>query len=288
MRGMQLPEYSASNVDDVNRPAPDFDVREYARTAVGNLREGLTLAAYENAPLSTDSLRTIALLQAVERSTMQHLRTVLVTPTHKDARITAFLTTWAFEKYWIADALSGILAAHEPLPLSPKRPAIVRFGREVAERFAPIRESLVANQIGVPVLAVHMATGAIDGWVTQAAYARIAELEQNAELSTTMETVLGIKARHLTFFEPQSEYRLGASAKAQSLARKRLARSAWPIGADELPTSDRHFFFDRLFRSSPGLAESIDSAIDGLPGLSGLGLIAKAAGNRAAGTRSAA
>jgi hypothetical protein len=213
---------------------------------------------------------------------MQNLRTVLVTPTHKDARITAFLTTWAFEKFWIADALSGILAAHAPLPASPRRPAIVRFGREVAERFAPIRESLVANHIGIPMLAVHMATGAIDGWLTQAAYARIAELEPHDELASTMDTVIGIKARHLTFFEPQSEYRLGASTTASNLARKRLSRSAWPIGADELPTSDRHFFFDRLFRSSPGLAESIDSAIDGLPGLSGLGLIARAAGTRSA------
>lgn len=279
---MPLPEYSTSNVDDVNRPAPDFDVREYARTAVGNLREGLDLSAYESAPLSTSTLRAIRLLQAVERSTMQHLRTVLVTPTHKDARITAFLTTWAFEKFWIADALSGILASHEPLPASRPRPAIVRFGREVAERFAPIRESLVANQIGVPVLAVHMATGAIDGWVTQAAYARIAEREPHAELDATMQRVLGIKARHLTFFEPQSEYRLGASSTARSLARRRLARLAWPIGADELPTSDSQFFFDYLFRSSPGLAESIDSAIDGLPGLSGLGLIARAAGTRSA------
>lgn len=279
---MPLPEYSGSNVDDVNRPAPDFDVRDYARTAVGNLREGLDLASYENAQLSPPTLRTIALLQTVERSTMQHLRTVLVTPTHKDARITAFLTTWAFEKFWIADALAGILAAHPALPVSKKRPAIVRFGREVAERVQPIRESLVANQIGVPMLAVHMATGAIDGWVTQAAYARIAELEPNAELSSTMETILGIKARHLTFFEPQSEYRLAASSKARSLTRKRLAHTAWPIGADELPTADRHFFFDHLFRSSPGLAESIDSAIDGLPGLSGLGLIARAEGTRSA------
>lgn len=279
---MQLPEYSGSSVDDVNRPAPDFDVRDYARTAVGNLREGLDLSSYESNQLTPTTLRTIALLQAVERSTMQHLRTVLVTPTHKDARITAFLTTWAFEKYWIADALSGILAAHPVLPVAARRSAIVRFGREVAERFEPIRESLVANQIGVPMLAVHMAAGAIDGWVTQAAYARIAELEPNAELSKTMETVLGIKARHLTFFEPQAEYRLGASAKAQSLSRKRLSRTAWPIGAAELATSDREFFYDHLFRSTPGLVESIDTAIDGLPGLSGLGLIARAAGTRSA------
>lgn len=279
---MHLPEYTDPSLDDVSRPAPDFDVREYARTAVGNLREGLDTSAYEKHPLDVPTLRTIAVLQAVERSTMQHLRNLLVTPTHKDARITAFLTTWAFEKYWVADALSAVLAAHAPLPAARRSNALVRGFRELRERLSPIRESLVANSIGTPMLAVHMATGAIDGWVTQAAYARIGELADNAELSTTVETILGIKARHLTFFEPQSEYRLGASSHARTLARKRLKRAVWPIGAEELPEGERAFFFDRLFRSSPGLAQSIDTAIDGLPGLSGLGLVARAAGTRSA------
>ena len=62
---MQLPEYSGSNVDDVNRPAPDFDVRDYARTAVGSLREGMDVSEYETSPLSIDTLRTISLLQVV-------------------------------------------------------------------------------------------------------------------------------------------------------------------------------------------------------------------------------
>lgn len=277
---MPLPEYTDPSLDDVSRPAPDFDVREYARTAVGNLREGLDTSAYEQHPLDADTLRALALLQAVERSTMQHMRNVLVTPTHKDARITAFLTTWAFEKFWVADALSAILAAHPPLPQTKRPAAIVRWWRELRERLAPISESLVANNVGTPMLAVHMATGAIDGWVTQAAYAQIDQQSDNAELSTTLERIIGIKARHLTFFEPQAEYRLGASEYARTLTRKRLKRTIWPIGADELPDADRAFFFDRVFRSSPGLAEGIDTAIDGLPGLSGLGLVARAAGTR--------
>ena len=43
---------------------------------------------------------------------MAHLRNVLVTPTHKDARVTAFLVTWAYEKFWIADALPAIVEAN--------------------------------------------------------------------------------------------------------------------------------------------------------------------------------
>lgn len=277
---MPLPEYTDPSLDDVNRPAPDFDVREYARTAVGTLREGLDTSSYETSPLPQPVLRVLALLQAVERSTMQHMRTVLVTPTHKDARITAFLTTWAFEKFWVADALSAILAAHPPLPQARRTNPVVRFVREVRERLAPITESLVGNNVGTPMLAVHMATGAIDGWVTQAAYARAGELAGNAELSTTLERVIGIKGRHLSFFEPQAEYRLGASQYARTLARRRLKRLVWPIGAGELPEGDRAFFFDHVFRGAPGLAEGIDTAIDGLPGLAGLGLVARAAGTR--------
>ena len=277
-----MPEYSAPAADDLRGPAPDFDVRAYARTAVGNLREGLHLDAFESAPLSAETLRSVSFLQAVERATMQHLRNVLVTPTHKDARITAFLTTWAYEKYWIADALTAVLSAHDAVPVSRRANPVVRFFRELGERFSPIRESMVANQIGVDMLAVHMSIGAIDGWLTQAAYTRIAQLEPNPELSTTIDTILNIKARHLTFFEPQSEYRLAASPKAQKLTRSRLRKSAWPLGADDLAKTDTRNFFDRLFLSSPGLAKSIDDAIDGLPGLRGLGLIQRAEGSRVA------
>lgn len=277
-----MPEYSAAAPDDARGPAPDFDVRAYARTAIGNLREGINLDAYAKSPLSAATLRSISFLQAVERATMQHLRNVLVTPTHKDARITAFLTTWAFEKYWVSDALAAVLSAHDTVPISAKANPISRFYREVRERLSPIRESMVSNQIGVDMLAVHMSIGSIDGWLTQAAYARIAELEPNDELSTTIDTILNIKARHLTFFEPQSEFRLAASTKAQKLTRSRLRKAAWPIGADDLPKRDAQFFFDRLFRSSPGLAKSIDEAIDGLPGLRGLGLMQRTEGSRAA------
>ena len=100
-----MPEHQETSVGRADFPAPDFDVRDFARTAAGSHRESMDLTAYRSAPLSDATLRIVRYLQIVERATMTHLRSVLVTATHKDARITAFLTTWAFEKYWIADAL---------------------------------------------------------------------------------------------------------------------------------------------------------------------------------------
>ena len=71
-----------------------FDVREFARTAQGSLRDELDLAAIAGAPLPRDIERTLAALAALEGATMAHLRNVLVTSTHKDARVTAFLVTF--------------------------------------------------------------------------------------------------------------------------------------------------------------------------------------------------
>ncbi|CAN5265585.1 hypothetical protein BH09ACT5_BH09ACT5_09850 [soil metagenome] len=129
---------------------------------------------------------------------MTHLRSVLVTATHKDARITAFLTTWAFEKYWIADAFEQIGLAHQPEGTDVDRAPFVT----PAER--TIRESIIANIIGIPMIAVHMTLGTIDSWLSQAAYARLAALEQHPQLATTMEKFTALKQRQLAFFEAQS------------------------------------------------------------------------------------
>jgi hypothetical protein len=264
-------------------PAPNFDVRDFARTAVGSMRNELDLDAYSTRPLGPSTLRVLRYLQGIERATMQHLRGVLVTPTHKDARVTAFLTTWAFEKFWIADALGAIVDEHESGPASISRPTrgIRALFHEIAERLAPIRESLVANSIGVDMIAVHMTEGAIDEWLGQAAYGRVAELEPHPELVSTIERILALKERHLSFLEPQARHRLIHSPKARPLTRKRLSKIHWPIGAAEAARSETAFFFSYLFDKAHDLIEEIDAKVDTLPGQSGLNLIRRSYGTSA-------
>lgn len=266
-----MPERQEVSVDRASFPAPDFDVRDFARTAAGSHRESMDLGAYRSNPLTADTLRAVRYLQIVERATMTHLRSVLVTATHKDARITAFLTTWAFEKYWIADALEQILLAHQPEGSEPDRSPF----RTPVER--TIRESIVANIIGVPMIAVHMTLGTVDEWLTQAAYARLRELDPNPELARTIDTFLSIKERQLSFFEAQSRFRLTESPRAARLARKRLAKTPWPIGAKAEPAAETRFFFDHLFVPVPDVVAALDAQVDTLPGQVGLGLIRKAA-----------
>lgn len=266
-----MPEHREASVDRPNSPAPDFDVRDHARTAAGSQRDSLNLPSYRATPLKADTLRALAYLHVVERATMTHLRSVLVTATHKDARITAFLTTWAYEKYWIADALEQILLGHQPEGAEPDTSPF----RTPAER--TIRESIYANMVGVPMIAVHMSLGTVDEWLAQAAYRRLVELDPHPQFAETVAKLLEIKERQLRFFEAQSRFRLTESSKARKLTRRRLAKTPWPIGAKAEPRAETDFYYSHLFSGAPAVVGELDARIDTLPGQAGLGLIRKAA-----------
>lgn len=256
-------------LDDMSTPAPNFDVRKYASDAQESYRSELNLEAYASAPLTSESLRALRYLQVVERGTMTHLRSVLVTATHKDSRVTAFLITWAFEKYWIADALDQIIRAHDGAD-ADRAPF-----RTPAER--TIRESIVANIVGLPMIAVHTTLGTVDEWLMQSAYRRLVELDGNAQLSDTVSRILATKERQLEFFEAQARHRLGESKRAQKVTRRRLAKTPWPIGSGAEPHANTQFFFEYLFHSAPETISLIDARIDSLDGQANLNLMTRAA-----------
>ncbi len=260
-----------------------FDLRDYTRTAHGSHRDRLDLAAYATTPLDADTLELVRLLARLERGALSYLRSVLVTPTHSDARMTAFLVTWAYEKFWLADALEAIAEAH-PAPPDPPPPALAlrlrRAWHAVGERLEPIRESVVANLIGEDVIAVHCLAGALDQWLVQAAYLRLAETTPHPALARALGELDDVKQRHGRFFELQAEQRLAASPSAAGLARRRLRRIAWPLGsADESPEALGRLLNGLL--TAEDLA-AIDRKLDAYPGLAGLGL-ATGAGTRASG-----
>ncbi|MCS5719918.1 hypothetical protein N1027_17445 [Herbiconiux sp. CPCC 205763] len=277
---------SGEQTMSVEDEAPErFDVRDFARTAVGSHRDSLDLEAFAEHPLDPGTVRILAYLRELERSTMTYLRNVLVTPTHKDARVTAFLTTWAFEKYWIADAFDVIVQAHGYDQAGIQDlPRLRAFALEVAERATPIVEAFRANAIGPDVIGVHLASVTVDEWITEAAYLRLAELDPHPVLVPLLETVLTVKERHRRFVEPEAERRLSASARARSLARRALRRTSWPIGASSLRKSETGVFYETLFDDT--LADRIDARVQALPGLASLHLVRSA--RRAAGASSTA
>lgn len=278
MTGYDAPVQGAPNV-----PAAEFSVRGFTRSAHGSHRSWLNLEAYGADPLDSATLQVIDLFSRLERSALHYLRSVLVTPTHADARVTAFLVTWAYEKYWLADALELVVGANPATPGVVEDPGpaarLRRSWHALAERVEPIRESVVANLIGEDVIAVHMITAALDEWIMQTGYQRLAESSQHEELRSTLTRLLGVKHRHSAFFAAQARDRLAGAPRAQALARRRLRRTALPLGSRDEPGA----LMARLFGEVLGVADiaALDRRLDEYPGLAGLGLTARAAGDAA-------
>jgi hypothetical protein len=245
-----------------------FDVREFARTAQGSHRGQLDLEAIAASGLDPKAIRLLRLLRDLERTTMQRMRNLLVTATHKDARVTAFLTTWAYEKFWVADALDAVLeATGDDLHSSEKIGGLRRRIKERQERRGPIRRAIQSNFDGPQIVAAHVTTGLADEWITQAAYRRLGELASG--LQSVVDMVIAIKDRHIHFLAEEAQRRLAASPRASKLTRAAIKQAVWPIGAVERSDDDRSFFEQVVFGTPNGRAEAlrIQDLLAALPGL---------------------
>ena len=262
------PRSTTQNAANVSLETGGFDVREFARTAQGSFRAELDLAAINAQSVGADALRLLRMLRDLERSTMHRMRNLLVTATHKDARVTAFLTTWAYEKFWIADALDAVLEAGDNDHAADGATGSTRRTlAERAERRGPVRRAIAANFAGPQIVAAHVTTGLTDEWITQAAYRRLGELAGG--LHAVVARIIQIKDRHIRFLAEEAQRRLAASPRASKLTRIEIKRAAWPIGAVDRSDDDRTFFETVVFGTPAGAAEAhrIQDLVGALPGL---------------------
>jgi hypothetical protein len=214
-----------------------------------------------------DALRYVQRRAAGTRSWLSH---VLVTATHKDARITAFLSTWAYERHWLADAV-GALAGSGPAPVRRRGP----LGR-LHDRLGPLREAVVANVHGHALTAVHMTERLVDGWIVDAMLERAQHLAP-AAVAADLATVRDAIARQGRFFAEAATEALAHSSAARALARYRLRKRVWPIGAEREPAAVTAAALRTLFGADRTWAAAIDLRVDALPGLAGLELVRRTA-----------
>ncbi|KQQ28676.1 MULTISPECIES: hypothetical protein [unclassified Frondihabitans] len=250
--------------------AGPFDIREFTRTAQGNFRADLDLTSYEAHPLDAETLELVRYLSRLEAATMEHLRNLLVTATHKDARVTAFLVTWAFEKFWMADALDAVLGAHGLDRTRNVDEGPPRTGADEAiQRSGPIRRAIAAVGLGAPIVATHMTLGLVDEWILRAAYDHLRATTDSPALRDTIGRIQIIKQRHEAFFADETEWRLSDSKRAARQTRAALATAAWPIGGVERAAADRDRFEAFVFSGSDGSAraDDIGRRVASLPGM---------------------
>ena len=246
-----------------------FDVRAFTRSAQGRFRAELDLDAFAGQRLAPDELSLVRFLARVEGASMEHLRDVLMTATHKDARVTAFLVTWAYEKSWISDALDAVLAAHDPSGRAAAEGPPRRKWSERRARRGPLWRALVAIGQGDAVVAAHLTAGLVDEWVLRVAYDVLADCAGNSALTSVIDRITPVKRRHREFFASEAERRLRGGERAVRLTRTALRRAVWPIGAVRRSAEDRERFGHAVFAGADGheRAAAIGARVAGLSGL---------------------
>ncbi len=248
------------------------------KTRAGRLDlDGLDFEAFRDQPLSADGVRCLCYMHDIEHHTVCYLRDLLLTPAHRDPDITAFLSCWGFEEFWHGEAMAAVLEAHGE-PAGRQRIAPLRQKRKWKDSATLLGTAAGSALAGRQFIAVHMSWGAVNEWVTQAAYGLLAQREGHPVLSELLDRVMRQEGRHIAFYASEAARRLEADAGAQRLTRFAL-RHAWePVGAGVMPRHEVEFMCRYLF-SGPDGAEAtarIDRHVDQLPGLSGLGLMTRA------------
>jgi hypothetical protein len=256
-------------------PCVIMDVEEFAATARPVQFDDLDLAnAFRDRPLSADALRCIRYMHDIESHTVCYLRDLLLTESHRDPRITTFLTTWAWEEQWHGVALAKVLEAHGETA-GNDRIAATRSALGLKDRLGPLLSTLGSVLARRDFVAVHMTWGALNEWSTQAGYARLAAMEDHPVLTELLERIQRQEARHIAFYATEARARLAASPRAQKLVRLALNKLWSPVGSGVVPKEETAFLVQHLLCGEDGDAwvRRLDQRLERLPGMNGLGLV---------------
>ena len=251
-----------------------FDIDRYTSTSKKVQWGDLDFTEFERTPLPDATLRSLRYMADVEYHTVCYLRDLLVTPSHKEVDVSAFMTMWNREEFWHGEALSKVLGAHDvTLDYDERKATRLKLGWK--DRLDPIKQSLLGNVIGKDFIAVHMIWGAANEWSAVAAYNRLADMEKHPVLSELLRRIAKQEARHVAFYATQARERLAKSKKAQVLARFAL-KGAWgPVGSSIMPAEEVTHVMGHLFSGEEGLREirKLDEHISRMPGLEGLTIV---------------
>lgn len=251
-----------------------FDLDDYQATARPVQLDDLDLGAFRTRPLPEEALRALRYMHDVESHTVCYLRDLLLTASHKDPRITTFLTMWNYEEHFHGVAIGKVLEAHGEAS-EAARIAPMRARNAAKERFAPLGSMLGSALLGEDFVAVHMTWGAVNEWSTQTAYDRLIALADHDVLTTLLTRIARQEARHIAFYATEARTRLARSARARKATRLALQKLWAPVGSAVMPEQETTFLLGYLLGDEAGRAHAdrIDRRVRALPGLDGLSIV---------------
>lgn len=251
-----------------------FPVDAFIHRERGSFSRELSLELFEQRPLDDGVLEAVRHLWDLQRSTTGQLRDLFVGWTSKEARIDAFLTTWAFEKFWIADALKKVLVAHgapTPSEIEPDEDLAGLIGRAV-DQLGPMTDAVWTNLRGERVVAGQMARSLSRESTTIAMLRRLRDAAAHPVIDRLCEEAIERTADYVEFFREEARARLLADSSAAAPARRALRLGFSPLRGPRMPASRARRALAVL---APGvedlrlLCRQADDEVHALPGLNG-------------------
>lgn len=222
----------------------DFDVADYTRRVRPRIR--VDLGALELDPILHQDLEY---LWRVEASAIGDMRTMLSSWTGREARITAFLASWAYERYWIAKALEDILKADAcPGPTMPGFQLVGAAHALYVDYLLPTVASLSTLLVREPMSAGHMARMAVHEGALAAAY-RATKPRVGKDLANIFDEILERRADFIDFFQQEAQARIERSKPEQQSAWLHVNNGWVPMRPDGVPDPDERRAIRSIFRT---------------------------------------
>lgn len=223
----------------------DFDVAAYTRAARGRIDVEQTRVGV----LPEDLRDDLSFLWRLDSAALSETRALLASWTGNEARITAFVATWAYERLWLSHALRELLTSDGSEPPAPLgRPTVrARLRGWHVERILPLTVPVWTNLVGESVVAGQMARLAVQEASLQAACLALA-----ARADGEACRVLGVTAERretmIRFFQMEASARISRSPQEARMAGWHLGRHWRPFRVVGVADPDEGRALASIFR----------------------------------------
>lgn len=246
-----------------------FDVNAYVHDARGRIvvdRDGVLGAPFD--PITTADL---AFLWRLDSAGLSETRAMLASWTGNEARITAFIATWAYERMWLGWAVRDLLDAVGAGTQPRDRHRLSARVRDLwVERLMPLVVPGVSAAVGEATSAGHMIRMALQEASLQAAYAEVL-VRLDGEARRVIEEIVARRTAFVDFYRREASARI-ARSRREALSAK-LAVVGWqPLRIVGVPDPDEARALGNIFLGDDAKARLREAQRPLLDLLRGVGL----------------
>lgn len=246
-----------------------FDVAAYTRDARGRIR--VDKSAVE--PLDEALRADLEFVWRLDSAGLSEARAILGNWTGNEARITAFVVTWAYERMWLGWAVRDLLTAHDGQLPEPRSHA--RIGARLrdlwVEKAMPVVAAPVAALVGESITAGHMLRLALQEASLRATYQALLP-RLSGEAARVVSEIIDRRVDIIDFFETEASARIGRS-RGEALSARGALLGWRPLRIVGVPDPDEDRALASIFAAPEAKATLAyaDARIRGL--LEGRGIV---------------